>query len=112
MRARLCACVCVCVSAPTLLLHETSLVYHLSSYSRADWAALKKILVIFSPLPFYWALFYQQNSTWVDQASTMNTAIVWHTPDALASVEDLMVLAMVPLFAQASEGGAAPPPIV
>jgi POT family proton-dependent oligopeptide transporter len=46
----------------------------------------------------FWALYFQQNTYWVTQAQDMNTAIVWHTPDLLGSVNDVMVCAMVPLF--------------
>ena len=63
-----------------LWLPGCSVKYHLSTYSKADFRDLKRIMLVFLPLPIYWALFYQQNSTWVDQASDMNTTIIWNTP--------------------------------
>jgi hypothetical protein len=41
---------------------------------------LRRIMKVFLPLPIFWALYYQQNSTWVDQGSDMNTTIVWNAP--------------------------------
>lgn len=46
----------------------------------------------------FWALFFQQNSTWVTQTSQMDMRLVWNTPDVLASVNDVMVCCMVPSF--------------
>ncbi len=67
-------------SSFTFTYGATSVKYHLSTYSRADFQDLKRIMVVFLPLPIYWALFYQQNSTWVDQAGAMDTTIIWNTP--------------------------------
>lgn len=64
-----------------------------------DWAALRRIVVALLPLPVFWALFWQQGSTWVNQASHMNTSIMWHTPDLLvASLESALVCMFVPTF--------------
>jgi hypothetical protein len=73
-------------------LRPRSVRYHLGQYSRADFQDLKRILMVFIPLPVYWALFYQQNSTWTDQADDMNTALIWHTPGRVDGALGLQAL--------------------
>jgi dipeptide/tripeptide permease len=38
---------------------------------KEDVVEIRHILKVFIPLPLFWALFYQQNSTWVFQAQSM-----------------------------------------
>jgi dipeptide/tripeptide permease len=64
-------------------------VYHVSQYTKQDWADIKRIMIVFIGLPIYWALYYQQNSTWVNQANQMNTDIIWNTPGDLQPSSDL-----------------------
>ena len=85
-----------CYSPPCTA--DRSIRAHLSTYSSDDWRDLKKISIIFLPLFIFWALDYQQNSTWVDQADDMNTAIIWNTPDVTDGFEDVTVCLFVPLF--------------
>lgn len=38
---------------------------------RKDLYDIRHILKVYAPLPIFWALFYQQNSTWVFQAEVL-----------------------------------------
>lgn len=67
-------------------------------YNDDDWRDLRNVLKVFSALPIFWALFFQQNSTWVTQTSKMDMRLIYGTPDALASINDVMVCCMVPAF--------------
>ena len=71
---------------------------HKVEYGAKDWASLWRVGVLFVPLTLFWSLYYQQNNTWVTQASAMDLSLVADTPDLLGSVNDVMVCAMVPLF--------------
>lgn len=42
---------------------------------KRDLGDIRHILKVFAPLPLFWSLFYQQNSTWVFQAQQMNREI-------------------------------------
>lgn len=63
------------------------------------------LLLMFTPLPVFWALFYQQNSTWVFQAQRMERYLfTWGDtrvvipPDLMPSLEDVVVLVMIFFF--------------
>ncbi len=62
---------------------ECCVVYHIKQYTQEDWRDVKRILMIFIGLPVYWALFYQQNSTWVNQATEMDLTAVAGTAGML-----------------------------
>ena len=68
-------------------------------YDAEDRAGLKRVAAIFAPLVLYWSLYYQQNTTWVTTASEMDTSLIANTDDVLGAVDDVMVTALVPLFA-------------
>jgi len=67
---------------------------------RRDQKALLNIGRTFVALPLFWALFYQQNSTWVFQSNTLARGLFgWQIPpDILPSLNDLLVVLFVPLF--------------
>ena len=50
------------------------------------------------PLIVFWALYYQQNNTWVSQTTQMDMAIIFNIPDALPAFNDLLVCLFVPLL--------------
>ena len=44
------------------------------------------------------ALYYQQASTWVEQTRCLDLALVWGTEDILPAFNDLLVVALIPIF--------------
>ncbi|XP_067636366.1 peptide transporter family 1-like [Eurosta solidaginis] len=64
-----------------------------------DIKVLMRILVLFLPLPFYWALFYQQASRWTLQATRMNGDMgSWNIkPEQMQMFNPLLVLIFIPL---------------
>jgi len=73
-------------------------------FLKSEFMELAPILRVFLLLPAFWALFYQQNSTWVYQANEMDLRI--HAsglsfsipPDLMPSFEDVSVLILIPTF--------------
>lgn len=65
-----------------------------------DVKALLKILVLYLPLPVFWALFDQQGSRWTFQATRMTGDIGIYTikPDQMQVINPLLILAFIPLF--------------
>lgn len=77
--------------------------YAESKYGRkivADIKSLMKILVLYIPLPVFWALFDQQGSRWTFQATRMNGEIGAFTikPDQMQVINPLLILAFIPFF--------------
>ncbi|XP_055389660.1 peptide transporter family 1-like [Condylostylus longicornis] len=66
-----------------------------------DTKALLKILVLYLPLPVFWALFDQQGSRWTFQATRMIGDIAGGfvlKPDQMQVVNPLLILLFIPLF--------------
>jgi proton-dependent oligopeptide transporter, POT family len=63
--------------------------------------AVLKVVVVFLPVPFFWMLFDQKASTWVQQAQDMNLAIgpVTFSPAHMQVINPALVMLMIP-FAQ------------
>lgn len=61
---------------------------------------LLNVLVLFLPLPFFWALFDQQGSRWTFQATRMSGDIGFMTikPDQMQVVNPLLILVFIPLY--------------
>lgn len=61
---------------------------------------LLNILVLFTPLPFFWALFDQQGSRWTLQATRMDGDLGFYVvkPDQMQFLNPLMILIFIPLF--------------
>ncbi|KAJ8937546.1 hypothetical protein NQ318_002763 [Aromia moschata] len=59
-----------------------------------------KVLVIYIPLPIFWALYDQQGSGWTLQAVRMDGDIGFYTilPDQMQVINPLLILAFIPLF--------------
>ena len=59
-----------------------------------------RVLVIFIPIPVFWALFDQTGSRWTFQATRMNGALGSTTikPDQMQVVNPILVLFMIPAF--------------
>ncbi|CAD7089903.1 unnamed protein product [Hermetia illucens] len=65
-----------------------------------DTKDLLKILVLYLPLPVFWALFDQQGSRWTFQATRMVGDIGGYQikPDQMQVVNPLLILAFIPVF--------------
>lgn len=61
---------------------------------------LFRVLVIFIPFPFFWALFEQQGSRWIVQAKRMNGQVGSFTikPDQMQVFNPLLILILIPIF--------------
>lgn len=61
---------------------------------------LLKLLVLYIPLPFFWALFEQQGSRWTFQANKMNGDLGFYTiqPDQMQMINSLFILILIPFF--------------
>ncbi|XP_052870615.1 peptide transporter family 1-like, partial [Anopheles cruzii] len=65
-----------------------------------DIKSLLKILILYIPLPVFWALFDQQGSRWTFQATRMNGELGGFTikPDQMQVINPLLILAFIPVF--------------
>lgn len=67
----------------------------------SDVKSLLKILVLYLPLPVFWALFDQQGSRWTFQATRMSGdvfGLFQIKPDQMQVINPLLILAFIPLF--------------
>mmetsp|Transcript_34598 Transcript_34598/g.86942 ORF Transcript_34598/g.86942 Transcript_34598/m.86942 type:complete len:595 (-) Transcript_34598:1202-2986(-) len=62
--------------------------------------ALLNIILAFFPLPLFWALYYQQSTTWVFQSNMLARGVFgWEIPpDIVPALNDILVVVLVPLF--------------
>lgn len=62
--------------------------------------ALWRVLAVFAFIPLYWALYDQNGSEWVLQATKMNLHFMGHTwlPEQIQSINPILILAFIPLF--------------
>jgi len=65
-----------------------------------DVKMLLRVLVLYIPLPVWWALFDQTGSRWTFQATRMNGAVGSSTikPDQMQVANPFMILLLIPLF--------------
>jgi solute carrier family 15 oligopeptide transporter 1 len=65
-----------------------------------DIKSLFRILILYIPLPFFWALFDQQGSRWTFQATRMDGKVgpVTIKPDQMQVINPLLILLLIPLF--------------
>lgn len=65
-----------------------------------DIKVLLAVLVLFVPLPIFWALYDQQGSEWTAQALKMNGDLGLMTilPDQMQVVNPILVLVFIPIF--------------
>ncbi|XP_037039378.1 peptide transporter family 1-like [Bradysia coprophila] len=65
-----------------------------------DTRILLRIFALYVPLPFFWALYDQQTSRWILQASKMNGDIGFFVvlPDQVPLLPPLLLLVFIPLF--------------
>lgn len=63
--------------------------------------SLLRVLVMFLPLPLFWALFDQQGSRWTLQAELMNGSLGKLgilKPDQMQAINPILIILMIPLF--------------
>lgn len=65
-----------------------------------DIKATLKVLVLYIPLPIFWALYDQQGSGWTFQAVRMDGNIGFYTilPDQMQVINPFLILGFIPLF--------------
>lgn len=65
-----------------------------------DVKSVLKILLLFVPLPLFWALFDQQGSRWTFQATRMdgNIGFTQIKPDQMQVINPLLILIFIPIF--------------
>lgn len=65
----------------------------------ADTKTVVNILVLYLPLPIYWAVYSQQSSRWVFQAARMDGDIGFYTikPDQMIIFNSLLGILMIPI---------------
>lgn len=65
-----------------------------------DIKATLKVLVLYIPLPVFWALYDQQGSGWTFQAVRMDGNIGFYTilPDQMQVINPFLILAFIPMF--------------
>lgn len=67
----------------------------------SDVKSLMKILVLYIPLPFFWALQDQQGSRWTFQATRMNGEVGGYftiKPDQMQVINPLLIIIFIPLW--------------
>ncbi|CAF0910291.1 unnamed protein product [Brachionus calyciflorus] len=66
----------------------------------SDVKAFYKILIVFLPLPIFWALYDQQGSRWTAQAQQLDGRLGSWTikPDQFQAINPIFIVALVPLF--------------
>jgi proton-dependent oligopeptide transporter, POT family len=67
----------------------------------SDWKTLLRIAVVLSPIIIFWALFYQLNTSWVQQGDTMlRHDILGYTVDGqrMQAASGLFILVLVPFM--------------
>jgi POT family proton-dependent oligopeptide transporter len=62
--------------------------------------AVWRVLVIFSFIPVFWALYDQNGSEWVIQAASMDLHFMGHTwlPEQIQALNPVLILVFIPLF--------------
>lgn len=65
-----------------------------------DAKAVLRVLVIFVPLPFFWAVFFQMYSIWVFQAQEMDTRIGSFVipPATTTAINGILDILLIPIF--------------
>lgn len=63
---------------------------------------LMRVLVLLLPTPIFWALYDQQSSKWVFQATDLDGYVPWFNftiqPDQMQALNPILIAVMIPLF--------------
>ncbi|UYV83066.1 SLC15A1, partial [Cordylochernes scorpioides] len=107
MFVRVVSCICSAISgkirATAIVRKNHWLDYADSKYSQElinDVKGLLNVLKVFMPIPFYWALYDQQGSSWTIQSKAMDGQITsfWRiSPDQFQVINPLLVIILIPL---------------
>lgn len=68
---------------------------------RTEVKTLLRILMIFIPIPMFWALNDQQGSSWTFQAAEMNRKLFWNVelhPEHMQVANPLLICALIPIL--------------
>lgn len=70
------------------------------SHFVTDVISFVRVIKLFMPLPIYWALLAQQDSTWTFQATQMNTTFmgVKIEPDQAKALGPILILTLIPIW--------------
>ncbi|GFY24415.1 solute carrier family 15 member 2 [Trichonephila clavipes] len=71
------------------------------SVLKQDIKRLSRILILYVPLPLFWALFGQQGSKWILQATKMDGKLsrgIYIKPDHMLIVNPLLIVVLIPIF--------------
>lgn len=66
-----------------------------------DVKSLLRVLVMYLPVPMFWALYDQQGSVWLIQGIQMDCRLWGDTlllPDQMQTLNAILILAFIPLF--------------
>lgn len=72
-------------------------------YSEAfvnDVRSFLRVVTLFIPLPIYWTLFTQQDSSWTFQATRLDTYVMgWKLePDQVKAIGPIMIIILIPIW--------------
>ncbi|CAG0879504.1 unnamed protein product [Darwinula stevensoni] len=103
---RVVSCICHALkrrAGPKTEKKEHWLDYADDRYERTlieDVKVVLNVLMLYLPLPVFWALFDQQGSRWTFQAARMNGQLGSWTikPDQMQVINPFLILAMIPMF--------------
>uniref|UniRef100_A0A8D8V3U9 Oligopeptide transporter 1 n=1 Tax=Cacopsylla melanoneura TaxID=428564 RepID=A0A8D8V3U9_9HEMI len=105
-----CKCICHALKNKSKLSKSNQTKNHWLDYADdrysdkiiGDIKILLRVLVLFVPLPVFWALFDQQGSKWTSQANRMSGDFIGTSftiiPDQMQVINPFLILAMIPLF--------------
>ncbi|KAE9413061.1 hypothetical protein Angca_003763, partial [Angiostrongylus cantonensis] len=66
-----------------------------------DVKSLLRVLIMFLPVPMFWALYDQQGSIWLIQGIQMDCRLFWNLlllPDQMQTLNAVLILLFIPLF--------------
>jgi len=94
--------VLTCIRGPRSVPFFQRAESHFSEGSIRETRAVFRVLLLFLPLPVFWALFDQQSSKWIAQASKMNSYIFgWKLEvETMQVLNAIFILILIPIFAQ------------
>jgi dipeptide/tripeptide permease len=67
---------------------------------RDDLLTVPRLLPILLPIPLFWALYYEQTSTWLNQSLTMSERLfgISVPPQVIFYMQDFFIIVQIPLF--------------
>jgi dipeptide/tripeptide permease len=102
-------CCCICCGIKNFVTRDRKLErkshwldYAEEKYNQQlikDTKKVLQILIVFSPFPIYWAVYMQQSSRWIFQATRTNGDIGWFTikPDQMIALNPIFAIILMPV---------------